>query len=439
MHSAILILGYNNTRINDVKKIKEKAWQYLNAQTVLCKTNPTAQDKQVADYVIDVGLERKQENLRTVIGHCNSLRLNIIALLPFSDPGTQLGALLANELNLPGPDPNKIPAALDKLLFREQEQKHLAPHRYKKIYAQKVTTLAELKTLHAKLNGKLFLKPAQEGNSRGCLQIASQDACEAAWHELSKYLSQGIIAEELISSNFEYSFDHVANYSWITEKQTTKTQYRAEFQQIVPAPLTVSQFELISSAGEFMANIAGSNGGAYHNEIFYLNNNKNVAAVEPNLRPAGMRIWDLASLAYKDFDPWREWLLWATGKTMNNYILMENRFYDKQEFAVKPKCEEYKPLVQTCYAGIRMIAAPQNGILQAVPNCYNSNTLHSKDVELMELVWTKQPGTIVTVNIRDNADFIGYIIAKATNYKTLVEFLDMNSRALSLNATIKNR
>ena len=70
MKNAILVIGYNNTRINDVKKIREKAKLCLGALTVLCKKDPTEADKIAVDFAIDVGLENKQENVNIVLQGC---------------------------------------------------------------------------------------------------------------------------------------------------------------------------------------------------------------------------------------------------------------------------------------------------------------------------------------------------------------------------------
>lgn len=72
MKNAVLVLGYNNTRINDVRKIQQKANDYLDAKTVLCKKSPTAEDNAAADYVIDVGLDASEINVEKVRNYCTT-------------------------------------------------------------------------------------------------------------------------------------------------------------------------------------------------------------------------------------------------------------------------------------------------------------------------------------------------------------------------------
>ena|SRR3990167_11183107 len=409
MKNAVLVLGYNNTRINDVRKIQQKANEHLDAKTVLCKKSPTIEDNAAADYVIDVDLNGDETNVEKVRGYCDQHGLNIVALLPFSDPGTQLGAALAKSLGLNGPNPEQVKSALDKGYFRQQESNaQNVPFGYKKIKSEKVTSFEQLQNLYKDFDGKVFLKPASEGNSRGCININQEENLKNAWTQVSKYLNGGIVAEELIDTGYEYSWDHVAGYSWITEKETTKNNYRAEIQQILPAPVSNATAKCISDAGMFMSDLSGSNQGACHNEIFYIVESNNVMAVEPNLRPAGMRIWDLAAIAFENFDPWKEWLLWAANK------------HDSTQ----------KKLKQNYFVGIRMIQASKSGVLEKI-SAIDLIELSSETVDTVELTWTKKIGDSITHDVKDNSEFIGFIIAKSKDYLQLTHFLGAVCNELS--------
>ncbi|WP_296619966.1 hypothetical protein [Marivirga sp.] len=416
LQNAVLILGYNNTRINDVKRIRETARNTLNAATILCKKSPTVEDKNTADFVIDVALNSDQKNIDNIMNAIKDISINVVAVLPFSDPGTQLGSKLALHLGLRGPDVNKVNTALDKYAYRQAEKNAQGyPRGYKPIFAEKIDSFEQLCAIHKQLNGKTFLKPTSEGNSRGCMNLSHVHSLENAWSEVRKYISSGVVAEELVSNSEEYSWDHVAGFSWVTEKKTTQNQYRAEIQQIVPAPLSDVETSLITNAGTFMSELAGSNHGACHNEVFYSEKCQSVQAVEPNLRPAGMRIWDLAALAYENFEPWKEWLLWTSQNNRQESFL--------------------NTLNQKCYAGLRMITAVKEGILQNIPEI-NLNTLSTEQVELIEIVWTKKPENSVTTVIKDNSDFIGYIIATSKDYDALSSFLDITTQKLALEVKI---
>ena len=160
------------------------------------------------------------------------------------------------------------------------------------------------------LGGKAFIKPACEGASRGCRVIRHPSECDEAWQALKPYREGGIVLEELIQNAREYSWDYVAGSTWITEKTTTEGAYRAEIQQVVPAPLAADVQARLKAAGRHMAGLVSRDNGAWHNEVF-LRANRRTSAVETNMRPGGMHIWDLARQAFVDFDPWERWVRWA--------------------------------------------------------------------------------------------------------------------------------
>lgn len=401
MKDAVLVLGYNNTRINDVKKIREKVKLCLNAMTLLCKKDPNETDKSAVDLVIDVGLEKTDENLKIINDFCTANEIRLVGILPFSDHGTQLGAKLAHSLNLPGANPHEVNSALNKHNFREKEKQAKQPNGYIPVNAMKITTLNELQFAFKTFDSAIFVKPMTEGNSRGCIAIKNYADCEPAWDEVKKYLSGGITAERLIEHAQEYSWEYVAGYSWITEKLTTQNQYRAEPQHILPAPIKENEETLLSNGAKFMAELCGYNGCACHNEIFLLDTKDRVMAVEPNLRPAGGKLWDLSTHAFEDFDPWTLWILWSAGKIDST-----------------PKV-----LKQKCFAGMRFLTAKKNGSLKSI-GFYALDKLTTRfSGDFIELVWTKKPGDTVVSSPRDNSDFLGYITAKSSDYKNLAALL----------------
>ena len=142
MKNVILVIGYNNTRIYDVVKIRNLAKANHNAEIVLYKKSPSKEDSTVVDYTIDVDLSQNQENLTKVLDFLTLNKLNVISVLPFSDAGTQLGSLLAQHFNLKGHNPKKIKAALNKHLFRELENKSdITPQNYTKIKSYLINSL----------------------------------------------------------------------------------------------------------------------------------------------------------------------------------------------------------------------------------------------------------------------------------------------------------
>lgn len=403
MNKVLMVIGYNNTRINDVRKISKMSGSLYGARTVLCKSSPSDDDRQAVDYVIDVKLDGDVLDITTVLNFTKEHNLQIIGLLPFSDTGVMLGAQLARELNLPGPDPKKCLGALDKHCFRQLENScNQTPQSYHTVKSIKVNNFTEFEALCRSFHFRCFLKPLKEGNSRGCIAITHDSNLQECWAEVSPYLSGGIVVETLIDGEREYSWDYVAGYKWITEKRTTINQYRAEYQEIVPARLTSETSTAIETGGAHMAFLTGSNGGACHNEIFLLKNGDSVSGVEPNLRPAGGRIWDLAALAFDRFDPWKEWLEWSTGQSGSAPAMLNF----------------------SAYAGIRFIESPYDGAFR-IPDDYKTG-LKKLDlsVELCEITWTKKQGQPVRHTARDGSDYVGYIIMRSRDYAKLEAALD---------------
>lgn len=363
---VVLILGYNNTRSGDVKRLRSIAQEELTAQTILCKPHPVAVDYEVADHVIDVSLKPESSSIETVLSFLKTNDLTPRAILPFSDVGTQLGAVLAERLGLPGHDPARIIAGLDKFAFRNMEKKEVfMPLGYRSIASNTITSLDELKEMHTALGGKLFLKPQCEGNSRGCTAVESLEDTTRAWDFVKPYQAGGIVTEELVEDAHEFSCDSVAGVSWLTQKKNSSGPYRWEIKYILPAPLDHLTTHQILEGGRFMAAVSGSRGGAYHNEIFFKPESREIIAVEPNLRPAGGRIWDAARLAFRDFDPWRLWLKSMAGIPQN------------------------PQLIRDYYVAFKMIAAPVNGILREIPEM-----MPLLDEEYGELIWRKKLETL---------------------------------------------
>ncbi len=385
---AIILVGYNNTRIYDVGKIRAYAAEYFGAKTVLCKQSPSAEDFLVADYVIDTSLDAKQELADQVINQCETLSVKIIAVLPFSDQGTQLGSVLAHTLKLPGANPELVGAGLDKGVFRsrESEASNLPPS-YRPLFSTRINSKEELVSLFNTYPDGLFIKPCQEGNNRGCLSVESLQECDSAWSEVEKYKTGGILVEELVLGAQEYSCDAIGDYTWLTLKDTAiyPCGGRGEIQFILPAPESAEMTAKKLAAGRFMADLCGAFGGAYHNEIFVTKQNS-IMAVEPNLRPAGMHIWDAAQLAFDNFNPWLFWMHSRIGQPITNFALKRNY-----------------------YVGLRRIEAPKAGVITNLPDL--TTKMHGTS-EVIELVWSKKVGDIVVTDIHDNADYLGHIMVR---------------------------
>jgi hypothetical protein len=299
---------------------------------------------------------------------------------------------------------------LDKRRFREIEALSRAhPAGYTPLISVPVRSLAEFEAAVLRLGGMAFVKPANEGNSRGCQVVAELSQCRVVWASLAPYHDTGVMVEALVRDAREYSWDFAGGFRWLTEKHTTQDRFRAEIQQIVPAPLTPQQAHMLDAAGQHVRQLVSARNGAFHNELFLQPNG--VAAVETNMRPAGMHIWDLATLAFEDFDPWREWLRWSvTGELCH----------------ANP--------VPRAVSGIRMLRPPVDGVLVSVPDV--SALAASLEIPVHQSAIVRPAGH-VSAEVTDNGGFLGQIMLVADDSATLLDRLDRLAAAIETSIVVE--
>jgi hypothetical protein len=398
--SCVVVVGYNGNRVHDIRKLRELCKTLYDARLILLVDQIQPDDEQVADHVCSTSLapEAVATSLELVVGCLNADRWKLIGVLPFSDRGVLLGAALASHFGLPGITPGEARAGLDKQIFRKLEAAaSTSPQDYRPVFSARIESLPELRQRVIELGGKAFIKPACEGASRGCRVIHHPFECDEAWHALKPYREGGIVLEELIQNAREYSWDYVAGSTWVTEKTTTEGAYRAEIQQVVPAPLAADVQARLSAAGRHMSALVSLDNGAYHNEVF-LRADGLTSAVETNMRPGGMHIWDLARLAFVDFDPWENWVRWA----------------------VEGKTGHHDPVARG-YCGIRLLRASADGLLRSTPDI--ESLARKLNIELVEAVYAKRVGDSVTALVKDNTSFIGHIVLFSKDYGQLSDNL----------------
>ena len=398
--SCVVVVGYNGNRVDDIRKLRDLCKTLYNARLILVVDRIQQGDDQVADHVCSTSLapESVVDSLEWVAGCLSADRWKLIGVLPFSDRGVLLGAALATHFGLPGITPAEARAGLDKQIFRQLEARSTsAPRDYRPVFSARVESLGELRQRVVELGGKAFIKPACEGASRGCRVIHHPSECDEAWLALKPYRDGGIVIEELIQHAREYSWDFVAGSTWVTEKTTTDGAYRAEIQQVVPAPLTADVQARLAAAGQHMSALVSLDNGAYHNEVF-LRSDGLTSAVETNMRPGGMHIWDLARLAFVDFDPWERWVRWA----------------------VEGESAAHDPSARG-YCGIRLLRAPAGGLLRAAPDI--ESLARELGIELVEAVYSRRIGDSVSAVVKDNMSFIGHIVLFNEHYAQLSDDL----------------
>ncbi|MFI7702667.1 hypothetical protein [Nonomuraea sp. NPDC049480] len=411
--ACFVVIGYNNTRIYDVRTLRDLGRRLYGAKVVLVTDQVRPQDHTAADVVLGMPFQPAEQAAERISGLLRGRGLRPIGILPFADRGVPLGAVLAHRLGLPGTDPERAAAGLDKRRFRAIEAAAPAhPAAYAPLPSLPVDTLAEFEAAVERLGGTAFVKPAAEGNSRGCQTVSGVAMCREAWAALAPYRDGGVLVEALVRDAREYSWDFVGGARWLTAKQTSQDRFRAEIQQIVPAPLGPEEAAVLDRCGEHVRRLVSGGDGAFHNELFLREDG--VSAVETNMRPAGMRIWDLARLAFVDFDPWREWLHWSTGG----------------------EARHGQPVTRAA-AGIRMLRAPRDGILCALPDV--PALAAELGIPLHEAAFTASPHERVNGDVSDNAGFVGHIMLIADDAGTLAERLELLSAAVEKQMVVHAR
>lgn len=137
MTPCFVIVGYNNVRIYDVAKLRQLAHGRFDCQLVLVVERASLQDWQAADLVIQAELGQSPALARV----CETLAdaaMSPVGILPFSDRGVPLGAMLAQHYRLPGARPEAALAGLDKGRFRAMEAEVPAPDHYLPLTARAI-------------------------------------------------------------------------------------------------------------------------------------------------------------------------------------------------------------------------------------------------------------------------------------------------------------
>jgi biotin carboxylase len=412
--NIVIIFGYNNTRLYDIERLKRLCKNTLNAEILLCKEQILKHDTEISPYTLEINLEISDKKIiykqiKEIDSYLIENQLNVIACLPFSDKGVPLGSYYAQSKGLNHDDCELSLACIDKYTFRCLEAIENTPAWYKKPFFTKIHSLEEAELIVIQTHVPLFFKPTSEGNSRGCIEIFTINDLILNEHFLEPYYEQGIIVEECIKNCDEYSFDGVDGNYVITEKKTSQGHFRVETQHILPAPLSREHYDRLIEAGKIVAQISGSNNGAVHNELFLNKKTGEVYCVEPNRRPAGLKLWDWVNLAYPGVDNWNSWINWAASRKKHHTYPIHNDYY----------------------VGCRMLQAPYSGTITDI-DLIQKNLLENQQ-EVIEIVITKSKNMKITAKLKDNSDFIGYVVCKHKTIEGLHAALNtIAKKALSL-------
>jgi hypothetical protein len=395
-----LIIDYNLARVADVAHIARYVRQQYDTQTMLIRARPGVREWRICDHVIDLD-PLADDFIEAALKLLAPFRERIRAGVAFSDNAVQRGAALLERLNLPTDSAALAAGAFSKRAYREREvrmrdlleaQSIMIPH------CASVTTVDDLRAFAENHPAGFVVKPSCEGNNRGVVVVRKGDSLEAAFAAVEPYLANGAVCEQLIPYGREFSFDGVGETEFITEKVNADGPYPVEVAQILPARLTVTERITLTRAGRLANLIVGQREGPFHNEIKLSDDGCHAAVVEPNRRPAGMKIWTLAQAVF-DIDFYGLWVDAAMG--------------EKRHVAVVETSTEAATVMLGVPAEGRY-AAPEDGRAEAL---LHKAILHTAAIcgivpdliDVLEFAWLSSEARAIPVVPKENSDFAAQV------------------------------
>ncbi len=401
----LLVVDYNLARIDDVRLMTTYAKNRYGLRTALIRPNPTEQDHALAEKVWDLD-PLDPQFITKALNKLGEIRPRIRAVLPFSDNAVFAGPQLAEALGCLADSSEGAQAAFSKSVYREEEQKLRAMAEMQNLFVprfEKVHSLTELRKFAESCPKGFVLKPSCEGNNRGVLRLNPGDDLESAFQEVMPYLAGGLIAEELIPFEEEFSFDGIGELCFITQKMSLSSKYPVEIGQKLPAPMNRDLRQTVARAGRFANLIVGQLHGPFHNEVKVDGMTMQASVVEPNRRPAGMKIWHLAERVYG----------------LNFFHLWVDRIVTGDSATVLP---EPKGM-----AAIRQLRPSKDGMVLGLESPESQRQLFNQIVSELEkgglfpeVLWSdfrilKRDGDRVTKEAKDNGGFLGEVCLFSRN------------------------
>jgi hypothetical protein len=291
--------------------------------------------------------------------------------------------------------------AFSKHAYRLGEQRHselFAAQRVMVPECSSITTLAQLQSFAERHADGFVIKPSCEGNNRGVVMARKGADLQAVFEEVRPYIAGGVICEQLIPYRREYSYDGIGMLSLITEKVSATGRYPVEVAQIQPARLNEIERATIARAGRLANLLVGQCDGPFHNEIKLSDDGLHAAVVEPNRRPAGMKIWSLAAWVY-GIDLYERWV---------------DTVFGVDSLPALPDPARSAATVMLGVARDRMFApddidAQNTPLADALAATAEQHGLTDDELRMQEFGWLSPQRRLLRKVPRDNADFAAFV------------------------------
>lgn len=293
---VLIISGFNLTRRPEVEQLAEIARKKFGLGCLLTRNALSAQDRSLTDWSLEVG-DEPISYVRSVKSYLSENRLTAVGIIPFSDDSTEAAAAFARANNLPCFSEAAGRLAFSKAQYRTEENRlsSLPPS----CFSPKSVSISSLEDVEGLFthHQAWVIKPTSEGNNRGVVKAFSIDGVKNHWPWIKSNGSRGLMAEQLIPFEDEFSIDGIGENWFITHKITSEGEFPTECGQAM-IPVDPKLRTLLGQAFQHLNAVLGKNPLAFHHEIKVSADFSQFSVVEPNLRPAGMGIWELARLSY---------------------------------------------------------------------------------------------------------------------------------------------
>lgn len=403
MSKFILIIDYNLSRYDDVMHISRYAKSQYNLETILVRHQPNENDLKITKHIINQN-PRADDFVSQVLNDLGEYQGSILSALTFSDDAVYKGAKIIESIGLKTDSSNLALHAFSKISYRDFESKNAAWLKPQGLWIPESKTVSSFEEVEAfaKKHPNFVIKPAIEGNNRGVIKVTSDMDLVSVFSEVRHYVYDGLICEELISFPNEASFDGIGDFSFVTKKiSLSSSKYPVEMGQIVYGNQLSSEVQLIKNAGRLGNLLVGQKRGPFHNEVKYDAERSLAAIVEPNRRPAGMKIWDLAARVF-GFNLYEFWV--------DSLMLRDaSRVIQKNDKA----------------AAIFQLRAPVSGYLPqsteiiqralALTVFEASKYGRGSSIEWFGARVIAQPGSWIDIHPKDNSGFLAQICCEVDN------------------------
>jgi hypothetical protein len=398
--STLLIIDYNLSRVAEVAYMSDYARKQYDVETVLIRANPGDMDKPLCDYMI--ALDPRSPDFvdsafQALLPWLDQLRGGIV----FSDNAVHSGATLLERLGLKVDSAELALGAFSKLEYRRAEARCKSMMNAQRIMVPdciSVETIDELRDFAQTHVGGFVIKPSCEGNNRGVVMLRADDDLASALNEVTPYIEDGVICEEIIPYHREFSYDGVGGMSFVTEKVSASGRYPVEVAQVLPAFVSQNEEQTLLRAGAIANLLVGQRDGPFHNEIKLSDDGQHAAIVEPNRRPAGMKIWKLANAVF-GVDFYRNWIDAVLGDGFELIVL-------------EPSCQAASVMLgvqKDRWFAPDDVTPSVKLISEALALTINRHGLAETDIRVIEFGWLGQDRKFVPAIPRDNGDFIASV------------------------------